>query len=357
MNFQSKGMARSILSLHRMGFSIRSLSSSRFDSIPVFDLQHFSNSGIQQRKFIERLRNVCHNVGFFYVKNHNVSPRLVTRVFESTKLFFDLPQQEKNALQINRSPHFRGYGKLGAEITEGIPDYKETFDLGLNGNPCPATSLERRYLTLLGPNQWPASLEHHQWKETMSEYILSLRALGEQLMKAMTLCLGLPEDLLLQSFCAEAEDSFAMLRLLRYPPSERALGVGPHIDSGCLVILLQDETGGLQVQNCDGQWIDAPPIPNTFVVNIGKMLQIWSNNYFLATPHQVINRSRQVRYSVPFFFEPNLSTEVKPLILPAEILSTMKRPPIESNTRVVYGEHMLSVYERSFPVEKAKVFL
>ncbi len=129
---------------------------------------------------------------------------------------------------------------------------------------------------------------------------------------------------------------------------EPQLGVGPHTDLGCLVLLLQDEVGGLQVQNCNGKWVDAPPIKDTFVVNIGEMLQIWSNNYFLATPHRVINTASRVRHSIPFFFEPNLTAKVSPLAISQELLDKMNRTPVASDHSLIYGEHMLKVYQRSF---------
>ncbi len=331
---------------------------SDFHSIPIFDFNQFLNSNITERQqFILRLRDVCHNIGFFYIKNHGIQSQLMQHIFTSTKYFFDLPQEEKDALSITNSPHYRGYGKLGAEITEGIRDFKETFDLGLE-QLAQNISADKPYLILQGPNQWPIS-NSLNWKKTILEYLSAMQKLSEQLMFAMSLALGVEEDFFVKQFCSNSEDAYAILRLLRYPPgrksthSEIEIGVGSHVDSGCLVFLLQDEVGGLQVQNCSGEWIDAPPIPDTFVVNIGTMLQIWSNNYFLATPHRVINVSDQIRHSVPFFFEPNLSSVVTPLTLSSELLATMTRPLADSNTRVVYGEHMLKVYKRSFPENRA----
>jgi isopenicillin N synthase-like dioxygenase len=172
-------------------------------------------------------------------------------------------------------------------------------------------------------------------------------------MQAMALALSLPENYFADYFKADAPDAYTILRLLRYPPSnaslkEPVMGVGPHTDAGCLVMLLQDDAGGLEVQNCDGDWIKAPPMDGTYVVNIGEMLQLWSNNYFQATPHRVINTSNRIRHSAPFFLEPCLDTRVTPLTLSPELLQSMQRPEADKTTQIVYGEHILNIYQRSF---------
>lgn len=275
------------------------------------------------------------------------------QILNQTSAFFDLPQSEKERVSLSLSPHFRGYGKLMEEMTQGKPDFKESMDFGLEQR---ARKLEvtKPYLKLQGPNQWPTSnLLDHEWKSTLLKYIAEMQRLGEKLMGAMSLTLGLPESIFAEKFSSTSEDSFALLRLLRYPPTKddaSGFGVGPHVDSGCLVILLQDEVGGLQVQNRQNHWVDAPPIPGTFVVNIGYMLQIWSSNYFLATPHRVLSSSTRVRHSVPFFFEPSLTTEVKAIDLPLE-LRTAQTSAAKADA-VVYGEHMWKVAVRSFSSSK-----
>ena len=330
-----------------------------FENIPLFDLQELLDKNNTARaECITRLRDVCHHIGFFYLKNHGIETSKLDRMLQLAQAFFNLSPAEKDAVSIAHSPHFRGYGKLRAELTEGIPDFKETYDLGLEKLVL-AVSAGQPYKILHGPNQWPTAeaLNTLQWKDTVLDYIAAMQTVGEQLMTAMAQALQLPADFFAKKFRSDADDAYAILRMLRYPPGRSAgteeepeLGVGPHIDAGCLVMLLQDKVGGLQVQNCDGQWIDAPPIDGTLVVNIGTMLQIWSNNYFLATPHRVINLSSQIRHSVPFFFEPNLATIVTPLAIAPDLIANMQRPCADPDTKVVYGEHMLHVYERSFPL-------
>ncbi|HAT1773444.1 TPA: isopenicillin N synthase family oxygenase [Legionella pneumophila] len=331
--------------------------SPNFDSIPVFDLQQFIDGSAKERdEFVYYLRNICHRLGFFYLKNHGLPSSMLKKMLALTRAFFDLPQAEKDKISIDYSPRYRGYGKLRAETTLGIPDYKESYDLGLEQAERQVTA-EQPYLILHGKNQWPSAdtLTQMQWKETMLEYMDRMQKTGECLLAAISLTLDLPENYFGHQFSSNTEDAFVMLRLLRYPPGrlinqngESELGVGPHIDVGCLVLLLQDDIGGLQVQTSDGNWLDVPPIEDTLVVNIGEMLQIWSNNYFQATPHRVINRSSKIRHSIPFFLEPNLDTLVRPLPINSQWYTQMNRPQIAPDTAVLYGQHMLRVYQRSF---------
>lgn len=328
--------------------------SADFETIPIFDMNELNQQTKMGDPSINRLLDVCHNVGFFYITNHGIDSHIIQQMFSLTHDFFNLPQHEKDAVNIVNSPHYRGYGCIGAETTLGIADHKESFDLGLEQ---PARMIYHEpYYILQGPNQWPESnhLDAAQWRKNVLMYIDLMLELGKRLMAALSLALNVPSDCFINNFCANSLDSFAMLRLLRYPGQntkqgdETKFGVGPHTDLGCLSILLQDEVGGLQVQNCDGQWIEAPPIEDTFVVNLGEMLQRWSNNYFLATPHRVINNSQQTRYSIPFFFEPNLSANVSPLPINSDLLSQVNRTPVSSDSNLIYGEHMLKVYQRSF---------
>jgi isopenicillin N synthase-like dioxygenase len=210
------------------------------------------------------------------------------------------------------------------------------------------------YLKLIGPNIWPNESCFPQvlgWKETILDFICGCRLLGIELLEAVVTSLGLSSNILAENFGGRF--SYSMLRLICYPRSSpgdvgNEFGVGPHVDAGCLVLLLQDQVGGLQVQNMSGKWIDAPHIPNSFIVNIGTMLHIWTNGYLRATPHRVLNHPSQTRYSAPFFLEPNLTALVEPLSLPPEYARECQSSDLDCKP-VVYGEQMLAVFERSFP--------
>jgi isopenicillin N synthase-like dioxygenase len=250
-----------------------------FKAIPLFSLDQFDPIRNDNEQFVQELREACHHVGFFYIKNHGMPLSLMKQMLMLTDAFFNLPQEEKDAINISLSPHFRGYGKLNAELTLGIPDFKESYDLGLERSPSKLTA-QQPHLIMHGPNQWPKSvtLAGLNFKDTILQYIHGMQKIGEKLMMAMSLALGQPYDYFSKQFCSTPDDEFAMLRLLRYPPAKSSnlsqaredeqtlpLGVGPHVDIGCLVLLLQDHIGGLQVQNAKGEWIDAPQIGRAHV--------------------------------------------------------------------------------------------
>lgn len=303
------------------------------NQIPTLDMNH--------QDFNQQLCDTCHEIGFFYLKNHGVLSSLQNEILSQAKIFFNLPQHEKDQIDISHSPHFRGYGKLNAETTAGIADFKETYDLGLER---PArTSPDKPYLNLHGPNQWPSSLEPFL-STIIQSYMNQMLQLGQHIMHAVSAGLGISSPHFKNSFDITSDDAYAMLRLLHYPPASHnanKFGVGAHVDAGCLVFLLQDQTGGLQVQNRSGDWLDVPPLKDYFIVNIGEMLQVWTNQYFIATPHRVLNNSQNFRISAPFFFEPNLSAVVTPMPI-------FNQPVINSDINVIYGEHMLNVFKRSF---------
>jgi isopenicillin N synthase-like dioxygenase len=329
-----------------------------FEEVPTLNLAEWRSSVPRdQQTFMSNLRHACRTVGFFYLIGHGMNEDLLERVLSCSKEFFELPKNEKEKVRITLSPHYRGYGGFKEEFTQGRPDRKETFDLGLEAEPCTSAEVDLNpYLKLIGPNLWPNQSFPPQvggWKETILEFISGCRLIGIELLDAVSASLGLSSNVLAGQFGGKY--AYSMLRLICYPSASPGdvmteFGVGPHVDAGCLVLLLQDRVGGLQVQNMSGKWIDAPHIPNSFVVNIGTMLHIWTNGYLRATPHRVLNHPSQTRYSAPFFLEPNLTALVEPLSLPPEYA----RECVSSEHAckpVVYGEHMLAVFERSFPTQ------
>lgn len=306
---------------------------SNFTSIPIVDLQLINQD---YSGFISYIRDICHHVGFFYLVNHGISSEKIALMLNQAQALFQLPQEVKESLSINQSAHYRGYGALNAEITKGLPDFKETFDLGLERTArlsAPSTDYE----ILHGPNQWPPALMLPKFKYLMIEYLHAMQQLGCTIMHFLAESLGLTPKMVDDLFHPASENAYAILRLLRYPPGGEKLGVGPHTDAGFLVFLLQDEVGGLEVKNQQGDWVSAPPKENAFIVNIGEMLEVWSGGYYRATEHRVINATNQERISAPFFYEPHLNSAITPL----------GDPTIESP--IIYGERMLRIFQRSYP--------
>ncbi|KAK9709435.1 hypothetical protein K7432_009044 [Basidiobolus ranarum] len=298
-------------------------------AIPVLDLSLWtSDDPAHKATFLKELRHALIHVGFFYVSNHAVSPDLTKNILAQSKEFFDLPLEEKRSLEIENSPQFRGYTAMKNEVTDHKLDNREQIDFGselpvktdLNGDS-PA------FLRLTGPNQWPKKDLLPNFKPTVLQFMKETERISLSLVQAIAETLGLPANFLESTFNTEP---YYRLKVVRYPsmgdpvdqPEEHGLGVGPHKDYGFLTILLQDNVGGLQIQTQQGEWIDAPSIPDTFVVNIGEAFERLTQRCYVATTHRVLNnRSGKDRFSVPFFFNPSLDATVPDIIVPEDILA------------------------------------
>jgi isopenicillin N synthase-like dioxygenase len=159
-------------------------------------------------------------------------------------------------------------------------------------------------------NLWPTSVP--DFKAAITGYYGEVLQLARRLIRVFAVALDLPENY----FDAMVSRPGALANIVHYPPqppTDPSIGISPHTDYECFTILCQSNQAGLQVLNPQGEWIMAPPIPGTFVVNIGDMLQRWSNNLFLSTAHRVINITGEERYSIPLFFGPNYDTIIEPL--------------------------------------------
>jgi isopenicillin N synthase-like dioxygenase len=270
--------------------------------LPVINLARLRSPDPAERASeAQALRAACTGSGFFYVANHDVPPEVVGAVFDEARSFFDLPLDEKMALNVSGSPVLRGYTPLLAENTDVTAkgDVHEAFDIGgvlYDGSPGEAF------------NRYPAAVPGLQ--PAMTAYWAHMLRLSRDLMGGFALALGLPQD----HFAADLDDPQAFLRVLHYPPQTPAaggeidpsrIGIGAHSDYESLTILAQDENRALQVSDGQGGWIWATPIPGAFVVNIGDQMARWTNDLFRSTLHRAINLTGRRRYSIPFFFGPN----------------------------------------------------
>lgn len=276
-----------------------------FTQIPVIDLGDRPDSDIA-RDFLEAYGTT----GFGYIRDHGIAPELSEAMFDASRRFHALPLEEKLKIKVNRS--HRGYIPINsstdvnselAEVTK--PNQSASFMMMRED----AVADPDIYLS--GPNQWP---ELDGFRETLERYTREMTKLGQRLMKIALLSIGAEDHNVLKAF----DTPTLWLRLLHYPPQAKAspddlYGSAPHCDFGCLTLLAQDPVGGLQVRTPAGNWVDAPYIPGTLVVNVGDMLHRMSNGKLLSTPHRVINRSGKERYSIPFFFDPHVETMIEPL--------------------------------------------
>ncbi|MCO5978211.1 isopenicillin N synthase family dioxygenase [Ideonella oryzae] len=311
--------------------------------LPLIDIRGLRGADpVAQRAVADQLRQACLNHGFFYVTHHGIDAALIAQVFAASQRFFDLGMDDKLAVDKRLSPCNRGYEPLKAQTLESgaPPDLKESFYIGAEVPPDDPRVQAGRFNT--GPNQWPAALP--DFAPVMTRYHAAALALGETLMRGLALSLDLPPD----HFDAYLEDPSATLRLLHYPPQPAnpqpgEKGCGAHTDFGGITLLLQDDAGGLQVWDSQQRhWIDAPPVPGAFVVNIGDLLARWTNDRYVSTLHRVINLSGRERYSVPFFFTGNLQHRV-------ECLPTCLAPgEAPKYPAVTVEEHQIACYRRTY---------
>jgi isopenicillin N synthase-like dioxygenase len=287
--------------------------------IPILDIAPLLASDADPesvRHTAERIDQACRDVGFFYVRNHGITEGDREAAFAEVERFFDLPTAEKMKLCMRESSQFRGYVPLCGEVTEGKKDWHECFDLQplSRGSAAAGEGAGVSRHALDDPGQWPEALL--SFRQVMMQSWDQLYRLAGKLAEGIALSLGLPA----RYFEAFAGDELCALRLIHYPPfAETAgaddveAGMGAHCDLGFLAILQQDEVGGLEVMRADGQWIEAAHIPGTFLVNIGEMMQRWTNDRYRATLHRVRLPGDRSRYAMPFFFEPRYDTVVVPL--------------------------------------------
>ena len=277
-----------------------------FDRIPVVDLAPLRD-GSDPMGVARKIRQALGSAGFMYVRGHGIDPGIVDDTFAAAQRFFDLPESDKAALDIrNSGPALRGYiGVFGENTDPGkTRDLKECIDIGPESPP-PATPF-------FGPNLWPDGLPG--FREAVMSYHDTVLGLARLVQRGVALSLDLPRD----HFDPIMTNPISVLRLLHYPPQtgridESVIGTGAHTDYGSLTILAQDDVGGLQVMNRAGEWVEAPPIDGTFVVNIGDLVQRLTNGRYLANLHRVINTSGRERYSIPFFLDADFDAVIAPL--------------------------------------------
>ena len=292
-------------------------------SVPTIDISPYLSDATSPAalQVIENVKAACTGTGFFQLTGHGISRELQEKVFKGAEKLFALPKEEKLKLDKSKSvgASNRGYELIGGQgLEEGtLPDLKEGFYVGQD-IPASDPRVQKKAF-LMGPNIWPPSdlVSEDVFKEPMSAYYTQIHALSLKVLEVLAAGMEYPN---VQSVFEEftANDPVASIRLLHYPPDKgndaRQLGAGAHTDFGAITLLLQDETGGLQVWDYGGkEWRDVTPVKEAYVVNVGDMLQMWTSGKYKSSLHRVVNRSGRDRYSVPFFFDGNVDFELKPL--------------------------------------------
>ncbi|MGJ5819044.1 isopenicillin N synthase family dioxygenase [Paludibaculum fermentans] len=292
-------------------------------TVPVFDF-----SGPMDASEIARLSQAAAGVGFFHVRHPLFDEQRGNQAIELARDFFALPPADKQSLAIENSAHFRGYSEM-----RNARDWREQIHFGRE-EPAGVHPLS-------GPNLWPASRE---WRAELLRLIADFETAGRDILNAISAGLPLRPDQLLPP----AEAPYVLLKLIHYlppPDGQPRSGVAPHVDFSWITLLLQDDAGGLSACTPEGQWQDIKPMPGTLIVNIGEILQFVTGARLRATPHRVMNRTRD-RISLPFFLNPGLDRWIEPARLGQQDPSTATPDPehvhrvlpVNAATTFHYGE-------------------
>ncbi|WJX25966.1 hypothetical protein P8452_14953 [Trifolium repens] len=297
----------------------------------ILNLIDLSNPNINQT--VNSLKQACLDSGFFYVVNHGISEEFMDEVFAQSKRFFTLPMKEK--MKILRNEKHRGYTPVLDELLDPenqihVGDYKEGYYIGVEVSEDDPESNKPFY----GPNKWPAPDILPGWRETMEKYHREALEVGKAVGKIIALALDLDAD-----FFDKPEmlgEPIATLRLLHYggqisDPTKGLFGAGAHTDYGLITLLATDEVSGLQIcKDRDAKpqkWEDVAPLKGAFIVNLGDMLERWSNGVFKSTLHRVLGNHKE-RYSIAYFLEPSHDCLVKCLPTCKSETNPPKYPPI-----------------------------
>jgi isopenicillin N synthase-like dioxygenase len=305
-----------------------------FTEVPVVDITGLlGDDPAEHSRVAGELGRAAREVGFFYVCGTGLDPALAAALLQVSRTFFVLPLEQKMAGYIGHSRNHRGYVPEGEEVfAGGTRDVKEAFDLGAD---LPADDPDYLAGRMLGPNQWP---DVPGFAAACTAWYDAMMALGRALLHGFALALGEPAD----AFDRFVTKPPSQLRLIHYPydpAAVDAVGIGAHTDYECFTLLLPTAPG-LEVLNGAGEWIDVPPRAGTLVVNVGDILETWTNGRFVATTHRV-RKVVEERYSFPLFFNVDHDT----LIAPLPQFVAEGEP---ARTPLVAGDHLFAQTAQSF---------
>jgi isopenicillin N synthase-like dioxygenase len=318
--------------------------------LPVIDLSSLREGPVARRKLAEDLDAACRRFGFFYLVGHGMRTDRVDAVMGSARAFFDRPLEDKRAIHMSKGGRaWRGYFQLGEELTSGRPDGKEGIYFGTeldDGDPRVLAGTP-----LHGRNLFPAAPE---LRSAVLEYMDELTRVGHQLMALLAVGLGLEETFFREHYTGDPTILFRIFNYPRVADPTDGWGVGEHTDYGFITLLKQDTVGGLQVRHRDG-WLEVPDVPDSFVCNVGDMLERLTRGRYLSALHRVRSSSQSDRLSMALFFDPAFDAALTPI----EGLGSSTDGP---HTQVrwddldphaaqqTYGEYLLSKVGRVFPV-------
>jgi isopenicillin N synthase-like dioxygenase len=293
-----------------------------------------------QEGMISEIQHACETFGFFYVTGHGIPIENQSEIFSTTKEFFSLSENIKCRVEVKKSRCFRGYvpfGLTGPNVPKRMLEaFQIMLDLGPDDPDVVAGSI------MYGANQWPKG--ESRMRTNLETFSKGMQELSTGLLSAFAYALGEDPEFFIPYF----KKPLTQLRLLHYPNidignPEDQQGVEAHTDTRVFTILMQDDSGGLEVKARDGTWLEALSIEDTFVINIGDMMEWWTGDLFILAEHRVTNRSGHSRYSVPFFVNPDHNA----------IITRLRSDPEDASRSFNIGRHVERAYLDAWPRDPA----
>jgi isopenicillin N synthase-like dioxygenase len=274
------------------------------DHIPVIDVSHLDHDP----EVLAALNDACRNWGFFQIVGHGMSEHLLAATHEQMRAFFALPTERKRAIERTAE---NAWGFYDRELTKNTRDWKQIFDVGPDGGE--GNQAGNRA-------QWPSDLP--TFRPVIEGFYAACENVSFRLLSGVMRGLGMPASHLADAF---RPHHTSFLRLNYYPACDDPadadapagskdghFGVNHHTDAGAITVLLQDDQAGLEVYR-RGKWTLVEPRADALVVNIGDIVQVWSNDRYPASLHRVLANRNADRYSAPFFFNPAYRVDYAPL--------------------------------------------
>jgi isopenicillin N synthase-like dioxygenase len=313
--------------------------------LPLIDITGLAGADPDHfHRLAAQMGEAARNIGFFRIIGHGISAELITAAYDMAARFFRQSDHAKLRHYIGHSPNHRGYVPFTekGDYADEIHRSYESFDLGLDLPPDDPDYLAGALA--MGPNVWP---DIPGFRTVVSRYYTDIAALGRLICAALELHLGLPQG----AITGQMTKPVSQLRLLHYvrgpgTTDRTSVNMGAHTDYECLT-LLHTRNPGLQVMTQADRWIDVPVDPAAYVVNVGDMLEAWTNGHFRSTPHRVLNLSPE-RFSMPYFVAANPSALIRPF---PQLVPDGQAPAYEP---FLAGAHLERMLLRDFPYLRAR---
>ena len=299
-------------------------------NVPVVDLGSFAGGSVDDgARVVHEIDDACRELGFFSVVGHGIDAEIIDRAHSAALAFFELPLDQRMTAAKPNATYPYGYVPFSVEaLNRSIggsapPDLKETYNVGPTDTPPrpveQMTDPDER--DVWSPTLWPAAMP--ELKSALVDYAGAMAGLAATVMDAFALALGRPSDW----FAPLIDHHTSALRLAHYPalsdpPAPGSFRAGAHTDYGTLTILRLDAVPGLQVESSTGKWVDVDAPEGALVINLGDLMQRWSNDRWRSTMHRVVvpdGCHDQRRLTMPFFHNANWDARVECIVEPGEL--------------------------------------